>query len=71
MGGQIRKRLYTVRLASLKDISIAVIIHKVDINDYPKLRVVDRGHRAWVEGTIRDVSSGEICLEDGARIALE
>ena len=61
---------YTVRLASLDDIRNAVIVY-IDIDDYPKLRVAERGHPAWVEGEIRDIDFGNIFLKNGARITLK
>ncbi len=61
---------WTIRLPSADNDRLAVTV-RVDIEDYPKLKVVERGHRAWVEGRIRDVNTGDVYLEDGAQITLE
>jgi hypothetical protein len=61
---------WTVRLASA-DYERCMVFVVVDIEQCPKLKVVDRGHRAWVKGQIKHVDWGEIYLEDGARITLE
>jgi hypothetical protein len=43
----------------------------VDIDKYPKLKVIEYGHRAWIEGRILRADVRYIQLEDGAEITLE
>jgi hypothetical protein len=47
------------------------VIVDIDIDKYPKLRVVESGHPAWVEGTIQYTSTALTRLEDDAEITLE
>lgn len=47
------------------------VLADIDVEKCPKLRVVDSGHRAWVEGRIRYVGARLIRLEDDAEITLE
>jgi len=61
---------WTVRLASPENTLYGVSIG-IDLERYPKLRVLDRGHKAWVDGKIRAIDSATFYLEDGARITLE
>jgi hypothetical protein len=44
---------------------------EIYIEEYPKLKVVDQGHRAWVEGNISRVDAGEVSLGKGAKVTLE
>lgn len=60
---------WTIRLESEAGDRNGVIV-EIDIKKYPKLKVVARGHRAWVEGTIRKVDS-DVYLAKGAMITLE
>lgn len=43
----------------------------IDIEKYPKLKVIEYGHPAWVEGRILRADVPVIQLEDGAEITLE
>lgn len=43
----------------------------IDIDKYPKLKVIDRGHPAWIEGLILTTDLLHIQLADGAEITLE
>jgi hypothetical protein len=43
----------------------------LDIEKYPKFKVIESGHPAWIEGKIRRVDLSGIDLEDGAVITLE
>jgi len=61
----------TVRLAMSADINWDGVTFEVNLNEYPTLRVAEKGHRMWVEGTIRRISHGDIYLEDGALLTLE
>jgi hypothetical protein len=43
----------------------------VDLDKYPKLKVIEYGHPAWIEGRILYADVRSIRLEDGAEITLE
>jgi hypothetical protein len=47
------------------------VVCNIVLDKYPKMRVIDRGHRVWVEGTIRTVDTDAVYLQDGAQITLE
>ena len=50
------------------------IFANIRVEDYPKLKIVDCGHPAWIEGRIKSVHpiiSGVISLEDNPKITLE
>ena len=42
----------------------------IDIEKYPKLKVIECGHPAWIEGRILRADVRDIQLEDGAEITL-
>jgi len=44
---------------------------KIDIEKYPKLKVIEHGHPAWIEGRILRADVRDIRLEDCAEITLE
>jgi hypothetical protein len=44
---------------------------EIDIDNHPKLKVIEYGHPAWIEGRILRANVRDIRLEDGAEITLE
>lgn len=61
---------WTLRLESIESHNHSVIV-EINIEEYPKLKVIDRGHPAWVEGKIRSVGIGDVYLELGAKLILK
>jgi hypothetical protein len=53
------------------DLPERVVSTNIDIENYPKLKVIEVGHRVWIEGRICDADDISVQLEDGARITLE
>jgi len=43
----------------------------LDIEKFPKLKVIDSGHRSWIEGRIASVSTSHVQLEANPEIILE
>ena len=66
----LRTHNWSVRLHSIHNDMYAVNLD-LDLEKYPRLKVADRGDRAWVEGQIKSTSSYEVYLEDGAILTLE
>jgi len=51
--------------------SYLTVMVDIDIEKYPKLRIVSAGHRAWIEGTIKWTSGSLTRLASDADITLE
>jgi hypothetical protein len=47
------------------------VVTNIDLDKYPKMKSIDRNHKAWVEGKIWRVDSVNVYLEDKAEITLE
>ena len=63
--------LWTVYFQQKNVLFSDIILVGVAVEDYPMLKVIDVGHRAWVEGRIGWVYHGAVYLEKGAIISFE
>ncbi len=66
----LRDPSWSVRLHSIHNERYGVNLH-LDLEQYPRLKIADRGHRAWIEGQIQRADSEDVYLEDGAKLTLE
>jgi hypothetical protein len=53
------------------EVAYLSVVATIDIEKYPKIKIIDKGHQAWIQGRICWVNAPLIALEDNPEISLE